>query len=539
MMVSGVDIEGRIIGGKLTSRDGTVIYPDPVQRVEDIGYGFLQSRNNNCTQIIHKSGFLVGDCVEEGKVLAGRYLAVRKNDHWALYSFAGKGLTPYDWDDIQAYKDILIFKKDNKYKLASAITVGLAADEQKISFSDTYDDLKPWSRDLLWINAEKKQAVLNQNLAEIIPLDQHILKQTFFGATALSTSGVDLYRWDVGLTSPQHFKNALFKEPWIAVQKTKGWTMVTGEDTVDQVEYDSIIFSGPFAQGNKGDMIDVYFSTQIRHRFQKPVQTVFLPGIDTAAFLIVSQDNRKTIYNQHGIKLLTADFDDIQHAGQGFFIISQKGKKGLINAEGKLLLPFEFDGIGSITNNVISLLKNKKFGVYHVVSKKLIKPEYEKNLVVYNARVITAFQKGLYGFITWENKPVSRFEFTEVQHWNDTVALVSKNKTYMLYDVLTTKTQENPFLNVKFIRNSADDKLAIVKEEQGTGVIGTGRGFVIAPTFSHIVNVGSAEEPLFLTEKHVEEASIFVVIYYDKDGNLLHRYVYEEEDYEKIYCSDN
>lgn len=528
-----------ILGGKLTSRDGTVIDPDTVLEVEDIGYGFLQSKNDNCTQIIHKSGFSVGDCVVEGKVVAGRYLALKKNDHWALHSLAGQGLTPYDWDEINAYKDILIFKKDSKYWLTNTTTVWLAADQQKISFSGPYDDLKQWAKDLLWVASEEKQGVLNQNLQEVIKSEPHTLKQTFFGAIALSSSGVDVYRWTAGIMSPQHFKNVTFKEPWIAVQRDKGWSILNGQHTDNEAEYDTIVFTGPFAQGCQEDFVEVYFSDQNRYKFQRPVQTVFLPGLDTAAFLIVIQDNRKTVYNQHGSKLLSTGYDDIQHAGQNFFIISQKGKKGLINAEGKLLLPIEFDGIGSISNNVISLLKNKKFGVYHVISKKLIKPEYEKNLVIYNAGAITAFQKGLYGFISWDNKPISQFEFTEIQHWNDTVALVSKNKTSMLYDVLTGKIRESPFLYVKFIKNTADEKLAIVKQEQGTGVIGTNGAFIIAPTFSHIVNVGSADEPLFLTEKHVEEASIFVVIYYDKEGNLLHRYVYEEEDYEKIYCSDN
>jgi hypothetical protein len=52
--------------------------------------------------------------------------------------------------------------------------------------------------------------------------------------------------------------------------------------------------------------------------------------------------------------------------------------------------------------------------------------------------------------------------------------------------------------------------------------------------------VGSADEPLYFTEKHVSEASVFVVIYYDKNGKMLRREVYEEaDDYEKIYCQQN
>jgi hypothetical protein len=63
---------------------------------------------------------------------------------------------------------------------------------------------------------------------------------------------------------------------------------------------------------------------------------------------------------------------------------------------------------------------------------------------------------------------------------------------------------------------------------------------IIPIAFTDLVNIGTAEEPLYFTEKHVEEAWLFVVIYYDKNGRFLRREVYEEpDDYEKIYCPDN
>jgi hypothetical protein len=38
----------------------------------------------------------------------------------------------------------------------------------------------------------------------------------------------------------------------------------------------------------------------------------------------------------------------------------------------------------------------------------------------------------------------------------------------------------------------------------------------------------------------VREASLFVVIYYDRDGNLLRKEIYEDPaEYDRIYCSDH
>jgi hypothetical protein len=90
------------------------------------------------------------------------------------------------------------------------------------------------------------------------------------------------------------------------------------------------------------------------------------------------------------------------------------------------------------------------------------------------------------------------------------------------------------------IRDTPDEKLAIIHQPNAFGVVSNKRGLVIPLSFSDLVNVGSPEEPLYFTEKHVEEASVFVVLYYDRNGKFLRREVYQEaEDYEKIYCPDN
>ncbi|HZX74971.1 MAG TPA: hypothetical protein VFE57_11150, partial [Cyclobacteriaceae bacterium] len=71
------------------------------------------------------------------------------------------------------------------------------------------------------------------------------------------------------------------------------------------------------------------------------------------------------------------------------------------------------------------------------------------------------------------------------------------------------------------------------------GVVSNVHGVVLPSNFSSIANVGSAEAPLYFAEKHVEEAEIYVVIYYDQHGKLIRRQVYEEDEYDKIVCEDN
>jgi hypothetical protein len=170
----------------------------------------------------------------------------------------------------------------------------------------------------------------------------------------------------------------------------------------------------------------------------------------------------------------------------------------------------------------------------------LIKPQYEKNINRYNKVFLTAFKEGYFGFIDGQNKPAGKFEFQEIQYWNDSLAWVKKNDLWALMDVFGKKIVLADVRQFTLIRDAPDEKLAIVRQKDFYGALSSTRGVVIPISFTDLVNIGSREEPLYFTEKHVSEASIFVVIYYDKNGKFLRREVYEDvENYERIYCTDN
>jgi hypothetical protein len=92
---------------------------------------------------------------------------------------------------------------------------------------------------------------------------------------------------------------------------------------------------------------------------------------------------------------------------------------------------------------------------------------------------------------------------------------------------------------LKMIRNEPEDKLAIIYQDANHGVVHNHKGTILPVSYSDIVNIGSSREPLYFTEKHVEEASVFVIIYYDAGGHFLRREIYDSEEYDRIYCPSN
>jgi hypothetical protein len=525
------------IDDRLISRDGSLILQDSLSDLEDLGSGFMKFRTGNCLRVIHKSGFTINPCVADARIVAGKFLALKQNNLWFVTTLGGKPLIG-SWDDVSQVHDVVVFKKNNKYQLCTAESLAASANQESPGLSEQYDEVKPWLHGMIWIRKAASEGLLDQHLKTVIVPGNRQLKQTFFGgimqsdrsSTLISNRGREL----------QSFAKVVMHQPWVAGKNDSTWRLMAHSvDTFIGKVYDSIRFTGPFAVGAYRDSIEVFLNPGVSLKFPAGTKLSFIAGTDSTAFLGIQQEKKKTVYTSKGQKYFTVEYDDIQYAGEGMFIVTRKDKKGLLSAQGKLVIPAEYDAIGTVTNHVVSLLRNMKFGAYHVKNKTLLKPQYDKNLIYFNPGLLAAFQKGKYGFIGWDNKPLGKVQFDEMEHWTDTLALIKNNFTWSLYNTVALRVAESGITEIDYIVDSPDEKLAIVKQDNAFGVLSNRRGFIIPATFTNLVNVGTADEPLYFTEKHVEEALIFVVIYYDASGNMLLRRVYEEADYERILCSDN
>lgn len=526
-----------VLQQKLVAFNGAVIANRIIESIDDIGYGFLFVEANGCGRVLHKTGFEIGDdCIAEAKILNGKLLALRKDLVWSVWTLTGRKLLPFAWDGIATCGDVVALKTRDRFALAKVESIAGIADQRELGLEDFADEIRPWRKNLIWVKNEGQEALLDQQLDTVIRQDYHLLQQTYFGTTVTRPGDVRIVN-DNGDASAT-FKKIVVQEPWTAVKDKRWYLFDPDSGRYKTRAYDSIFFTGPIAVGTARDSITVYFPEGNSLAFKLPVRTEFVPGKDSSSFLLVERAEKKSLYTMKGRKLFTVSYDKIQYAGEGFFTVHKKEKKGLMTSAGKVILPMEYDAIGSVDNGVVSLLKAMKFGLFDCKRKKLIKPQYDKNLVVYNANNIVAYRDGLYGFVGWDNKPVIAAEFDEVRYWNDSSAMVRKDSRWMIVEIRSKQVVLDDIRDLKFIQDG-DEKLAIVKHGLMYGVIHNTKGTIIPLSFSDIVNVGSREQPLYFTEKHVEEASIFVVIYYDAAGTILRKEVYEQEDYEKIYCSNN
>lgn len=528
-----------VLDNEIIARSGTVIYRGEMTDVEHIGKGFLKISNSSCGKVIHYSGLnVVTTCLQDVKIINSNYLAVKKDDRWAVSTLTGRMLTDYSWDDIQQFDDVVVFKKSGKYKLVRENDLAKAADQLPISFSQDFDEVKNWSNGMIWVRTGREQGVINQNLKEWIKKDLQEIEQTFFGATTNTSLGYKLY--DNSSSPSQLFIHVEVNQPWVSVQQEGMWHLI--DPVTKQFEsppFDSIMFNGPFAIGMINDSLRIYLTKNDVVELTHNSKIQFIPGRDSLFFLLVEEAEKKIVYDSKGKQLFVTSFDRIEYNNEGFFTVYKKDKRGLIALNGKLIVQPEYDAIGTVNKGIVQTIKDKKFGLLDVVRRKEIKTEYDKNLIPYNANALTTSKKGLYGMVGWDNKTILPFEYEEIQYWNDSSALLKKNFNWIIYNFIEQRFVIDKVKNFKKVLDTEQEKILIVQQENKYGVISNRKGIIIPATFTDILNLGSTTTPLYFTEKHVEEASLFVVIYYNKDGKQLRRQVFEIDDYERIYCSDN
>jgi hypothetical protein len=529
-----------VLPGRIIARDGTVIRHDNLKTLDDVGGGFMVAGTDSTSIILHKSGFVFPEtAIQDAKLISAQFLAVQKNGLWGLFTLAGRNLLPYECQDISEIEDVIVLQANDRFTLSTATSLSATANNQKGRFTEAFEEVRKIASDKVWIRDKKYEGVLDQKLEILVAMDTHRISPTFFGA--VSVSGIRHSTYNEYGEQSEIFRNIQVVNPWVAVRNNSGWMLFDPRQRIAKsIVYDSIAIHGSFAVGIKKESLEIHTHTNPENRIIVPPQDKieYLPGNDSIAYLLLQKEKKSSVYNNKGVKLFTVTYDRILYAGDGVFIVSAREKKGLINSAGKLLLPIEYDAIGTAANGTVSVLRSMKFGLFDYRTKKLIKPAYEKNLARYNDHVLSVFRNGLWGFVSFENKSLTEIEFQEIVPWTDSLALVKNGDQYQLLNVFTGKPLMENITSYTAIRNHVHDRLFIIRQHEDMGVMrSSDNKFIIPVKFSDIVNVGSADEPVYFTEKHVPEASIFVVIYYDSDGQLIRREVYEQDEYERIYCN--
>jgi len=522
------------------SRSGRKL-ADSGTQVTHIGFGFIQAERNGCSQLIHKSGAkIVSTCNTEYKIIGSNFIAAKSGEIWKLHTLTGRALEIDNIHDVREIEGVIAITRKGKKILSTVSRLAESVNGKELKDELVFDDVVALDKDLLLVRNGSLEGIINNKLQFTIPLDRHSLTKTSFGLIEKSASGSVVRGLAVELEG-RSWHQVIYHHDWL-VLGGEGSLQLFNISTKKMLvtEADSIWFDRSLAFVQSDNKLKVYASASRYFELTADSKIQFISARDSVQFFFTESKNKRTVFNMtSGDQLFTTDFELIESLGVDYFIVSKGNKKGIVSRTGKVIVPVEMDAIVLNQGGQLSLLKNKKFGLFDLVSRKLIKPEYERNIRLLNPNYLVAYKDGFYGLIGWNTKPATEFEFSEIVPWSDSEIWVKKNRQWILMNFISKEEIIDRVRDFAWLRNASQESIVIIHQENYYGVISNRRGLLIPPTFHEIINLGTPESPFYFTVKNVEEAEIYVVLYYNKEGKLVRRQAYEEDEYERIYCDSH
>jgi len=521
-------------------RNQNIIYKGDVTSAEDIGKGFIRIKSGEQLLILHKSGTPIETsfAIQDAALLGDHFLQLKSKDGWGIVSFTGLVLIPPHYEEIISFDNWMVLSRNGKKTVVTTEQIGRAARGEPLPGEFVFDEVKRWGDKLCWVRNGPLEGVIDESLAFVIPLDRQTLASTPFGFLRKKENSFQVVGLDA--VAEQDFQQVKVNGRWMYAQAANGSKLLFDMTTRQQIkaDADTIWFEKNIAVVKSRDSVRAWINPEVYIDLNSVVRP-FLLEKEGEVWLVADDKNRKTVYDAiSGEKLFTFSFDMIEPLSKGFFLITKNNRKGVLDSHGKVVLPLEYEAIVQQQPERLSLLKDKKFGLYDLTTKTSIKPTYERNLLHYANNWFIAYKNGGWGFVQPQMKAAPTFVFEEIQYWNDTAAWV-KDGTWKIYDFRSKKVLLDEIVSFKYVKKYAHEYVAIVRQGNAYGVISNRNGIVLQPSFSLIINLGDADKPLYFTEKHIAEADIYVVIYYNAQGKLLRRQALEEDEYEQLVCAES
>lgn len=528
----GIREDVLVHNNKVIARDGSVLFPGPVSELHDMGFGFIGIATPDCYRVLHKSGFSIGgNCLQDAMILAGRFIGVADDDRWSIFALTGRELIS-GWDDVKAIGNGLALQKGGRWTVVDFAQLGRVADMQPLDRLKWYDEISFWPDNRLWVRVGNEEAVYGANLRTEIPASNHRLYPEAFGGRCVHDDGSTMLY--VGSRESPMFEDVRVQSGRVAVRRQGRWHFYNPLTDSLSAAYDSISFLGVFAAGHRGDTTRILFDGDAFRDFVRtPLR--FVPGREGRAFLQAGV-NKLSLYDRQGDVLLEGTYDAVQHAGSNYFIVSRREKKGVVTTGGKLVLPVVYDAIGDMEGDRIPLLRAMNFGMYSVTTGKEIRPSYEKNIIPYNNELLIAWRKGKSGIIDFNNSVRIPFRYDGFVFWNDSSAWARDGDTWKIIDLKKGAVLVDAVGEFSIASQSDKEVIVIARRGSDFGVLSSTRGVLIPIEYTEVVNVGTSDSPLFFTEKHVREADLSVVVYYDAQGNPVRRQSLDPEEFDQLAC---
>lgn len=535
---------------QLIARNGHIIAEGGFQSFKDAGYGFIIAENEAGQQLLHKSGeIFIDEPKQEITVFTESFIRVKENDRFGLQALHGFAYLPSEFIGIDTLLHYFLLEKPEGIAVVPQENLLNSLQQSPPDLDFSYQELEYLPNGRIWALKNDQEGILSTDFEIIIPFHDHRIDEKPYGWQVASDKGIQIYHDRFPFLKDSIFDDVQENTQWLGLKTRKGWSLYhpLGNRPV-QYAIDSLQLVG--------ENLALVFEDESQTAIFRNGREISVPNdwepqllipqinIKTGAaaendfFMLTNSQKQRKVYNVFGREIVNGTIQNVAALGPNMLRL-QKRNAALTDSTGQFLLNYIYDGIGSNENGYVSIADKGKLGVIQPALNIIIKPEYEKLIRPYNDSLLIATEGGYQGIISKENEQLTAFEFDEVKYFNDSLALVRIEKEWLLEHIYTEEVLIDRIINYHILpTHNAVDRLQFTTEE-GSGIYTTAKGKILAPTYSEIIHLGTNEDPIYFASKFIKEAEIYVVIYYDKNGNKLFTQSLRKDDYFKIACSSN
>lgn len=491
---------------------------------EERGFIFLNDDDN--TFIVHKVGLVISK--DSKAELVGPFISFKNNGFWGLKSITNIELLNPKYDSIWYEQGIIFLSKKEKTSPNNPAVFYPALDGENYTIGPFYEEYEWISDSLLWVNNGDNEGLFSNQMEELVPMEKHRIDMIKTG-------------WSVA-QKDKIIIPAFSSSTFTGFKENNFWQIGNLTDTII-VKYkynktynpDEASLLGPSAIiMHWKDSSFVYISDSVR--FYKPQNCHVKPLLnqsDKTYYYEVIEEKNKAIMNHEGIKLDLPSYTKIIPLNRFFFQLNTEDSKSLYSYKGEVKIE-EIDGVELINDSTFSILRDQHFGIFQPYDSIYIEPVFSKKLVPLTDSLWVVAVDNKLGIVNARNQQLIKPQYDEINYWTNGLIFLKKDLNWNIYNLRESKFTEFGITSFKSI-TQWDIPAITYQKGVGIGVYDSQKGVILKPTYTAIALEGNASHPYYRGEKHVEEAGLHILLFYNLEGDLLFQNIMDEKAFGKLY----
>ena len=305
------------------------------------------------------------------------------------------------------------------------------------------------------------------------------------------------------------------------------------------IGYDSLyLVGGAVAVGLTSEAQIIYFPNRapLQASLEARIYPLAVPNSDSIyTFYQVIDSSKYLLLNNKGDSISDKSYEYVRPLSEKYLVVEENKEKGILDEKGKLRVPLLHKAISyPDSTSLVSLLRGNKFGSLHLLSGYYLAADYDEVPSQFGDLGWKVRYKSNTGVLNKRRKVRIPFQYQDLKYFNSTHYLSQKKEQWTLRSYSTSHKTEGPFETYKILQKE-HQKWLLLKSEKGWGLMDEKSNWLIEPKYEQITPIG--DTPLaFLASRYVEDAQLYLAIYFSTKGEILHAESHSEK---PSLCSEN